>query len=79
MSALTRVHFRKWPDSDIMALFPDEPDGPSLITSYMHVGQHGPAHRRLIMELESATPDEYVSLKRELESAPFNYTFEVLP
>jgi hypothetical protein len=45
----------------------------------MHVGQHGACDTiGISSETTLATPDEYASLKRELESAPYHYNFKVM-
>ena len=42
---MTKVVFRRYPDGQVIALFPDIPwsGRRGEITSYMHVGQHGAA------------------------------------
>ena len=75
----TKVHFRVWEDGDAIALFPEELwDQKGNITSYEHTGQHGAAHPSLINSLTPATERQYKNLKKELESAPYNYVLEVL-
>ena len=70
----TKVAFRKFPEGDVIAIFPDHlygmPHGYYL--SYMHVGQHGDASPDLLKELEEATEQEYLDLKKELESIGYN-------
>ncbi len=63
----TRVCFRKFPDGEVVALFPDLPDG-NYITSYQHIGQHIDACAELIDELDPATYEEYEPLLHELVS-----------
>lgn len=79
MSEKTIVVFRKWPNGDILALMPaDTADHRGNVTCYEHVGQHGAAdYPSCIARTKPATPAEYASLKRELESAPYNYRFKV--
>ncbi len=79
------VIFRKWykqeDGSDVIALFPaeEEPRRPGIVQSYEHVGQHGAADLAGVIErTKPATPEEYASLKRELESPPFNYNLKVI-
>jgi hypothetical protein len=66
-----RVIFRKWKgNGDVIAYFPDQPDGP-FIMSYQHVGQHGGAtypNRDTI----PATPEEYAPLLAELRSIGYD-------
>jgi len=45
--------------------------------SYMHIGQHGECCNSLLQN-KSATPEQYATLKKELESEPFNYELEVV-
>lgn len=76
---ITPVVFRWWQGS-VIALFPAEHHhpNPNLCDSYQHVGQHGSANYHIIVwTSRPATPDEYASLKRELESAPYHYQLKV--
>jgi hypothetical protein len=78
---VTPVVFRKWPKSEgggVIALFPDEEERSGMIGSYESMGGHGAASRGLVFSTKAAKPDEYASLKRELESAPYNYNLRVL-
>ena len=63
-----RIIFRKFPEGDVIALFPDQPEGRGRINSYQHVGQHGAADYQLIRELRPAKPAEYHDLLRELKN-----------
>jgi len=68
----TKIHFKKFGDGDVIALFPEEIhsfDG--YITSYQHVGQHGGASPVLMTELEDATQSEYEPLLKELTSVGY--------
>lgn len=79
---VTRVHFRKFATGEVIALFPDDPEGRrydrtgSTIASFMHVGQHSPASAELIDVLDPATPDEYAPLKAELEGRGYRLQVE---
>ena len=67
----TVVVFRKFRDvGSIIALFPHEvADNKGNCSSYMHVGQHGAAdYSGCIRASVPATEEEYLPLKRELES-----------
>lgn len=67
----TPVIYRKFSDGDILALFPSIADSMRLseCLSYAHIGQHGMANYRLVVDSTSpAAPDEYASLEKELES-----------
>lgn len=66
-----KVTFRKFPDGDIIALFPEMKTG-KKISSYMHVGQHSEASPELLQDLEAATPEEYKDLEIELECIGYN-------
>ena len=71
---MTRAVFRKYPDGQIIALFPDIPwseDG--SVTSYMHVGQHGAAYYKQV--IDSTTPaseEDYSALLAELETIGYD-------
>lgn len=67
------VHFRKFDDGDVIALW-DDGDGFGWISSYQHVGQHSHASDGLIIELAEATEDEYAPLMRELASIGYDVT-----
>src|SRR5262245_40222871 len=79
MSDITPVIFRKFPEGDIIALFPAEPGdmSPYTCASFQHVGQHGAASVELVRDTKAAKPAEYADLKRELESAPYRYRLKV--
>lgn len=75
MTEKTRVIFRKFPDGDIIALFPFEPHDYAgyMCLSYMHIGQHGGADPfYLVDRTKLAIPQEYADLKSELESIGYN-------
>lgn len=66
----TKVVFRKWPNGDILALFPEVPadNTGNLCSSYEHVGQHsGADYYHCISKTRPALPSKYASLKAELE------------
>lgn len=66
---ITRVVYRKWPDGDIIALFPDDDWNGFEVSSYMHIGQHGGArYHQVIASTKPATHDEYISLHHELQT-----------
>ena len=71
---MTRAVFRKYPDGQIIALFPDIPwseDG--SVTSYMHVGQNGAAYYKQV--IDSTTPaseEDYSALLEELETIGYD-------
>lgn len=72
----TSVIFRKYKndEQDIIALMPYES---WKITrgcmSYMHIGQHSESDYDFVISITNpATPDEYKSLKNELESLGYN-------
>lgn len=64
----TPTIFRRYPDGEIVALFPTIPADPDgHCSSYVHVGQHGaadPGH--VIARTRPARPDEYANLLDEL-------------
>jgi hypothetical protein len=64
------VVFRKFPDGEIIALFPNmaaTTNNSWLCGSYMHVGRHGAADPRIVSDTQPAQPQEYAALKAELE------------
>ena len=66
----TKVVFRKYPDGEIIALFPGEKwnDTSEMVTSYQHIGQHGGAdYKWVIYKTVKANPSEYYDLAKELE------------
>jgi hypothetical protein len=87
-AAPERVIFRKflgsWTNGEIIALFPDiAENGPGMVLSYMHIGQHGAASMRLIggepRTTRPAKPEEYAALKAELEHlSPQPYKLAVI-
>lgn len=79
-SEITRVVFRKWKDTgNILALFPDLPSDPAgmCCMSYEHAGHGGATYSHCIEKTVAATEEEYASLKKELESDPYNYNLRV--
>src|SRR5690349_777779 len=64
------VIFRRFPDGDVIALFPYLPAeclNAWPCQSYMRVGQHGPADPGIVYATRPARPHEYAPLKAELE------------
>lgn len=71
----TPVIFRKWPEGDIIALFPTQLGtcDPYTCGSYEHVGQHGPADPvGVVRRTKPAKPGEYADLLAELESIGYD-------
>lgn len=69
----TKVVFRKFPDGQIIALFPDDhANAYGDIMSYMHEGQHAPASRSVIQATKAATPEEYSQLADELTALGYD-------
>ena len=68
----TPVIFRKYPDGEIIALFPTLAGSVALSYScwcYQHIGQGGAADSGLVISsTEPASPDEYADLLAELIS-----------
>jgi hypothetical protein len=64
------VVFGKFPDGGIIALFPYLPAeclNSWLCESYMHIRQHGAADPLIVYDTRPANPEEFASLKSELE------------
>jgi len=71
---ITVVQFKKFHDGYIIAIFPNEKwDLNDCITSYMHIGQHSGASKKLCNQLDNAQPHEYMELKKELETIGYNF------
>lgn len=69
--------FRKHPDGEIIALFPEEKWNDEFITCYAHIGQHGGAdYAWVVSTTKQATKAEYKALKSELEN--IGYELEVI-
>jgi hypothetical protein len=67
----TAVIFRKWPNGQIIALFPAIPAdlAGNFCSSYMLVGQHGAAsYCQVIQATAPASPEEYRNLFGELSA-----------
>ena len=74
-AVMTRVVFRRYPDGQLIALFPDIPwsGQRSETTSYMHIGQHGAAdYSHVIDTTKPATENEYTGLLNELKQAGYD-------
>jgi hypothetical protein len=73
---ITKVIFRKYPDGDIIALFPELPgdmDWASTCLSYMAVGQHGAANYAGVMnDTTPCSAKEAIALRKELEGVGYN-------
>lgn len=65
----TKVIFRKFPDGELIALFPAlaADSSPETCLSYQTTGQHGTASLDLCDELPAPTPEECEPLRAELK------------
>jgi hypothetical protein len=75
-----KVIFRKYPQGDVIALFPripfDNRGNLCLSYSYQHLGQHGGADFAWVIDQTFlATPKEYASLAKELRD--IGYKLEI--
>ncbi len=70
MERKTKVIFRKFKDGEVIALFPEVQANYNKCDcgSYLHVGQHGAASYFITDRTKPAKPNEYESLRQELES-----------
>lgn len=70
----TKVIFRKWPDGDVIAIFPEMLGTNDYKTcgSYMHFGQHGSCDPEIISDTKPCDPLEYLDLEMELEDIGYN-------
>jgi hypothetical protein len=74
----TRVIFRTYPDGDVVAILLDVPANPGCVVCYQRIGQHAEGHySRLIEDTRAATPEEFTSLRRELEGKPYEYRLDL--
>lgn len=76
---ITPIIFRVC-DGEVTAIFPTEPGTSDIGTAscYAHVGQHGSCSLDWYnSRTRSARPEDYASLKRELEAAPYRYRLKV--
>ncbi|HDZ14732.1 hypothetical protein LCGC14_0844740 [marine sediment metagenome] len=72
---MDKTIFRKYPDGEIIALFPQISANISgwHCASYMHVGQYGGATPFFVVsQTRLATPEEYRELYLELERIGYN-------
>lgn len=66
-SEKTVVVFRKFPDGEIVAIFPYVIDAPHRVMTYMHVGQRSNMdYHRVVSDTRPAKAREYASLLKEL-------------
>lgn len=71
----TKTIFRKFPDGQIVALFP-EIRYDRYVGSYMHIGQHGDAdYDYVVRRTRPAAVEEHMPLLRELETIGY----EIMP
>jgi len=69
----TDVIFRKYPNGEIIALFPYEKETRYYCMSYMHIGQHGGAdYFGTVQSTKLATEAEYKPLFDELLSIGYD-------
>lgn len=75
------VVFRVWEGGVVIALMPGQPADTEgrYCTSYEHVGQHGGAdYRGVLQRSRPARPEEYADLLAELTTAPYDYRFRIV-
>lgn len=77
----TTVLFRatREKNPEITAMFPEEPwnEAGTTCACYVHVGQHGECSPCYVYRTRPATPEQYASLKAELEAEPYGYRLVV--
>lgn len=80
MNEPTKVIFRKWPNGDIIAIFPEVAGDANGVycRSYEQIGQHGAVDAQGLVSSRTAPakPDEYADLKAELEI--IGYTLAII-
>lgn len=68
-----RVVFRRYKDGQIIALFPNQPEGRGRVNSYMFVGEHGGAdYAGVVRDTKPAKPSEYKRLFAYLKQRGYN-------
>lgn len=71
----TLVKFRVHPNGDLFAYFPRlnaYRNNNDIKICYSHIGQHSACAKEYERESRPATPNEYESLKRELEQVGYS-------
>lgn len=68
----TSVTFRKFPDGEVIAIFPYIEETDTCVLSYMHEGQHSQCFIGLLDKLQIAKPSEYYDLFEELEQIGYD-------
>lgn len=70
----TKVIFKKFPEGDIIACFPELVGDMKEFTclSYQHLGQHGACDTWYMANLRPAAPEEYNDLLKELQSIGYD-------
>ena len=73
------VMFRIEKEGNALAVFPTIDEGRGMVQVYAHLGQHSSADMGYVRQnTRPAKPDEYESLKRELEGKPYDYELRVV-
>ena len=68
---VVKVIFRKeGKEGSIIAVFPEDIEGPGLYGCYAHVGQHSSTHYSYYLSTKKATEEEYTPLLNELKNYP---------
>lgn len=75
---MEKVKFLIHPEcpDEVFAYFPNVEGSPGFKMCYSHIGQHSSCHPDYAKESRRATPEEYDSLKNELES--IGYEIEII-
>jgi len=71
-----KVIFRKFPDGEIIALFPELPGDMKVnhCLSYLHIGQHGCADTSIYYDTKKAVCNDTLKLINELTAIGYNLT-----
>ena len=67
-----RVIFRKWHDSNVIALLPNNEANLGMVDMYEHIGQHGEGSPSIVSHTSLAKPEEYADLLEELISIGYD-------
>lgn len=72
----TKVIFRKFPDGEVIALFPELPgtNGINSCLSYQHIGQHGAAMVAIYYDTKPCDAFDRLPLEKELTAIGYKLT-----
>lgn len=70
---ITKVTFRKEPEGNVLAVFPEVVfNNMNHVQCYSQIGQHSACQEQYYNKLPKATPEEYKEIKNELDNLGYN-------